>query len=73
MSESRIEIDRERCIGAGQCQMTAPHVFDATDEGFSALLPGADDHAGEPIVAEAAMACPVQAITITEYAKADQA
>ncbi|MFB6806940.1 ferredoxin [Streptomyces sp. NPDC056387] len=28
MSTGRLSIDRERCIGAGMCAMTAPEVFD---------------------------------------------
>jgi ferredoxin len=67
----RIIIDGDRCIGAGQCQMTAPHVFSGDDDGFSTLLPGHEAHAAEPIVREAERACPVQAITISRTEGAD--
>lgn len=60
-----IKIDMERCIGAGQCQLTAPHVFGDDEEGFSTLLPGAESHASEASVRDAADACPVRAITLT--------
>ena len=36
----RIGIDKDVCIGAGQCALTAPSVFTQDDDGFSALLPG---------------------------------
>ncbi|MFD0210643.1 ferredoxin [Streptomyces hirsutus] len=49
-----IEIDKDRCIGAGQCALTAPGVFTQDDDGFSALLPGREDGAGDPLVREAA-------------------
>ncbi|MFG2141150.1 ferredoxin [Streptomyces sp. NPDC048650] len=62
----RIDIDRDICIGAGQCVLTAPNVFTQDDDGFSQLLPGREDGAGDPLVREAARACPVQAITVTD-------
>ncbi|MFH8344401.1 ferredoxin [Streptomyces sp. NPDC018045] len=62
----KIDIDTSVCIGSGQCALTAPEVFTQDDDGFSALLPGREDGAGDPLVREAARACPVQAITVTE-------
>lgn len=46
----RITIDTDICIGAGQCALTAPGVFTQDDDGFSALLPGREDGAGDPLV-----------------------
>ncbi|WP_443080531.1 ferredoxin [Streptomyces sp. PTD5-9] len=60
-----IDIDRNRCIGAGQCALTAPKVFTQDDEGFSELLPDYENAADGPTVKEAARACPVQAIIVT--------
>jgi len=62
---TRIDIDKNRCIGAGQCALTAPKVFTQDDEGFSELLPSYEDALEESTVEEAAQACPVQAITVT--------
>jgi ferredoxin len=28
----RIRVLRERCVGAGQCVLSAPHLFDQSDE-----------------------------------------
>ncbi|MCX4791210.1 MULTISPECIES: ferredoxin [unclassified Streptomyces] len=61
----RISIDRDVCIGAGQCALTAPEVFTQDDDGFSELLPGHEEGADDPMVKEAARVCPVQAITLT--------
>ncbi|MGW2209798.1 ferredoxin [Streptomyces sp. NPDC001781] len=61
-----IEIDKHLCIGAGQCALTAPRVFTQDDDGYSTLLPGAEDGAGSTMLREAARACPVGAITVTE-------
>ncbi|MCX5384014.1 ferredoxin [Streptomyces sp. NBC_00083] len=60
----RIGIDKDVCIGAGQCALTAPGVFTQDDDGFSELLPGRADGAGDPLVREAARACPVGAIAV---------
>ncbi|MEV5594580.1 ferredoxin [Streptomyces sp. NPDC052496] len=62
----KIDIDTSVCIGSGQCALTAPEVFTQDDDGFSVLLPGREDGAGDPMAREAARACPVQAITVTE-------
>ncbi|MGW1913312.1 ferredoxin [Streptomyces sp. NPDC002076] len=60
-----IEIDKDICIGAGQCALTAPRVFTQDDDGYSTLVPGREDGAGDPMVREAARACPVSAIRVS--------
>ncbi|MEU7566064.1 ferredoxin [Streptomyces fradiae] len=60
----RISIDHDRCMGAGQCALAAPAVFTHDEDGFSALLPGHDP--ADPMVREAARACPVRAIALHE-------
>lgn len=62
-----IAIDKGRCIGAGQCALTAPEVFTQDDDGFSELLEGREDGAGSPLVREAARACPVGAISVPHH------
>ncbi|MFE1558445.1 ferredoxin [Streptomyces sp. NPDC058734] len=59
-----IAVDTSRCIGAGQCALTAPDVFTQGDSGFSEVLPGREDGNGNPLVRDAAQACPVAAITV---------
>ncbi|MFE7352570.1 ferredoxin [Streptomyces sp. NPDC057543] len=61
----QINIDRNRCVGAAQCVLTAPKVFTQDDDGFSELLPDHEEALEGPLVKEAARACPVQAITLT--------
>ncbi|MCH0565656.1 MULTISPECIES: ferredoxin [unclassified Streptomyces] len=62
---TRIDIDRDVCIGAGQCALAAPAVFTQDDDGYSALLPGREDGRGDAMAREAARACPVGAITLS--------
>ncbi|RDI43664.1 ferredoxin [Nocardia mexicana] len=60
-----IRVDRERCIGAGMCVMTAPAVFDQSDEdGRVLLLNSTPAHDLEPAVGEAVQVCPSGAITL---------
>ncbi|MFI6402148.1 ferredoxin [Streptomyces sp. NPDC050548] len=65
---TEIHIDKDLCIGAGQCALAAPGVFTQDDDGYSTVLPGKEDGAGDPMLREAARACPVTAITVTEPA-----
>lgn len=60
-----VQVDKERCVGAGMCALTAPAVFTQDDDGFGEMLPGrtAEDH---PLVREAARACPVGAVSLTD-------
>lgn len=61
-----ISVDTDRCVGAGQCVLSAPEVFDQDDNGIVMVLA---EPAGEPereAVRQAALVCPSQAITVTE-------
>lgn len=61
-----IDIDKDVCIGAASARWPPPGVFTQDDDGFSTLLPGREDGGGDPMVREAARACPVGAITVSE-------
>ncbi|MEV6195333.1 ferredoxin [Streptomyces sp. NPDC051920] len=61
-----IAIDKDVCIGAGQCALAAPGVFTQDDDGFGALLPDRPEGGGDPMLREAARACPVGAVTVGE-------
>ncbi|MEV6046143.1 ferredoxin [Streptomyces xanthochromogenes] len=60
----QISIDHHTCIGSGQCVLTAPDVFTQDDDGYSELVPEGAAAAVPHQVHEAALACPVQAITL---------
>ena len=62
-----ILVDEARCVGAGQCVMAAPEVFDQRDEdGIVVLLKervGPDEFV---MIREAAALCPAAAIMMRE-------
>jgi len=58
----RIEIDRDKCVGSGNCLFWAPGTFDLDDEGVSVVI----DATGDPAerIRVAAEGCPSKAITL---------
>ena len=63
---SRVEVDRERCVGSGACEALAPTVFEVDDDGVLAVLrsePGEDDL---PDVRGAVKACPTRALALDD-------
>ena len=63
---SRIEVDRDRCVGSGSCEALAPAVFEVDDDGVLAVLrpePGEDDLND---VREAVTACPTRALALAD-------
>ena len=59
---AEIRIDREKCMGSGNCSFWAPATFDLDDEGVAVVT----DPSGEPEekVVLAAQGCPTQAISV---------
>ena len=58
----RIAIDRDRCVGSGNCLFWAPGTFDLDDGGTSVVVdPDGDD---PDTVRVAAEGCPTRAITV---------
>lgn len=54
------------CIGAGQCVMTAPDLFDQEDHGTVIVLEDEVPEDQRALVREASYLCPSRAITFTE-------
>lgn len=62
----RIIADTTRCVGAGQCVLTEPDVFDQDDEGTVALLVEQPEERDLAKVREATDLCPGQALSLVE-------
>lgn len=63
----RIAADTERCIGAAQCMMTDPAVFDVSEDEYTVIL-RTDYAEGEQLdrVRLAVRICPSGALSLTE-------
>jgi ferredoxin len=57
-----VEIDRDVCMGSGNCVYEAPGVFDLDDDGISTVV-GVGAASEEQVVA-AARKCPTKAISV---------
>ncbi|MCF1593099.1 ferredoxin [Streptomyces muensis] len=67
MTTAFLRVDRELCIGAGMCALTAPEVFDQDPEDGRVLLLHAEPPTARRTAARmAAGACPSGAITLHE-------
>ncbi|MFF4359297.1 ferredoxin [Streptomyces sp. NPDC001604] len=67
MAKTHLRIDRERCIGAGMCALTAPEVFDQDpDDGRVLLLHTEPTTAHRAAARMAAGVCPSGAIALGE-------
>ena len=57
-----ITINRERCIGSGNCGFWAPSTFDLDDEGVAVVIDADGDD--EQSIRNAAGGCPTRAIGV---------
>lgn len=61
----RPRADASKCIGAGQCVMTSPDIFDQDDDGMVVLLVEEVDESQRELLAEASYRCPASAISFS--------
>ncbi|MEU1878291.1 ferredoxin [Streptosporangium sp. NPDC020072] len=64
---ARIVVDRERCVGAGQCVLAAPEVFDSGDDGLVRVV--GDTETGTAVadgIRHAVRLCPARALSLRE-------
>jgi ferredoxin len=61
----KVAVDRDRCIGAGMCVLTAPDVFDQdSDEAVVVLLDESPPETARPAVEQAVGRCPAAVIRL---------
>lgn len=62
----RIEADRDLCISAGNCVMSAPAVFDQDDDGIVEVLVDEVPEGEVPHVRDAVKLCPAEALRLSD-------
>jgi ferredoxin len=62
----KVTADRDVCVGAGMCVLTAPELFDQGDDGIVTVLTSTPDEGDRPAAREAARLCPSGAVQIIE-------
>jgi ferredoxin len=62
----KVHVKQEHCIGAGQCVLTAPTVFDQDDYGIVVLLKDSPADTEIDVVKQAADLCPANVISVTD-------
>ncbi|MFC7673624.1 ferredoxin [Mycolicibacterium sp. GCM10028919] len=62
----RVEADRDACISAGNCVMTADDFFDQDDDGIVVVLQSDVSAAAEAKVREAVTLCPASALRLVD-------
>lgn len=60
----RVTIDRSKCVGSGNCMMTAPEVFEQDDDGVVVLLNATPPESQEAAVRQAVELCPARVISV---------
>ncbi|MDQ0377386.1 ferredoxin [Amycolatopsis thermophila] len=60
----RIVADTDVCIGAGQCVLTDPDLFDQDDDGTVVVLAGSPEGEKVDSAREAVKLCPSQALSL---------
>ncbi|MEU2833548.1 ferredoxin [Streptomyces lavendulae] len=60
----RITVDTDRCVGAGQCVLSAPGVFDQDEDGMVLVLDSRPAPGEHDAVWQAGDLCPAHVITV---------
>lgn len=63
---SRVQVDRDRCVGSGACEALAPEVFELDDDGVLMLHREEPDADQLDAVRDAVQACPTRALSLEE-------
>jgi ferredoxin len=62
----KVHVKQDHCIGAGQCVLTAPTVFDQDDYGIVVLVNDSPADTDRDAVKQAANLCPANVITVVD-------
>lgn len=60
----KVSVNRDKCVGIGMCEVSAPEVFEVGDDGQAHVLVEEIAEADEEGVREAVANCPTESLTI---------
>lgn len=60
----RVKVDRDKCQGAGYCEIISSTVFEVGADGIANVLQSSVDESQRELMIEAQNTCPTQAITV---------
>lgn len=62
----KVSVNRDKCVGIGMCEVSAPNVFEVGDDGQAHVL--VDEIAEDDVegVRQAVANCPTESLTIQE-------
>jgi ferredoxin len=62
----KVHVDQDRCVGAGNCVVQAPAIFDQGEDGIVILLQAEPPEELHEAARDATITCPALAITLEE-------
>lgn len=63
---SRVQVDRDRCVGSGVCESLAPEVFELDDDGVLVVHRDEPDASQLDAVRDAVHSCPTRALAVAD-------
>jgi ferredoxin len=61
----KVELDVDKCIGSGSCEMLAPEVFEVREDGLAHVLDASPGSELDQKVTAAEESCPTTAISVS--------
>jgi ferredoxin len=61
---TRVQVDRERCVGSGTCEALAPDLFEVGDDGIVELLRPPASDGDDAAASDAVSGCPTGALSL---------
>jgi ferredoxin len=63
---TRVEVDRERCVGSGGCEALAPDLFEVGDDGIVEVRQPVEGEPARALTADAVRTCPTGALSLVD-------
>jgi ferredoxin len=61
---TRLQVDRERCVGSGACEALAPDLFEVGNDGIVEVLRPPTSDGDDAAAGDAVSGCPTRALSL---------